>query len=145
MACGLLQRSTAIDGCTSWDKPVSAETMQQLHITAATLTKLGDPVQGRWLVDPKAPINVWVDASNIAMGAVLQIDGAVVEDAAWLQPKNDSAHINIKELDAAIRGINLAVKWGRRKITLFTDNEPVHGWLRAVIHRTHVKTRANAE
>ena len=44
---------------------------------------------------------VWCDASSLATGVVLEIDGSVVEDAAWLRKKHDAAHINVAELDAA--------------------------------------------
>ena len=91
-------------------------------------------------------MKIWVDASSIAIGVALEINGDVVEDATWLRPKNDSAHINISELDAAIRGINLALRWGKRELTLMTDSSTVYGWLKAVIDRTHnVKTRALSE
>ena len=145
VVCGFLQRSTANDG-VKWDAPVSAETMDHLREAAALIKTQGDPAKGQWLVDPVAPINVWVDASSIALGVVLEIEGHIVEDAAWMRPKNDSAHINRCELDAAVRGINMALLWGRRKMTLITDSATVFGWLQAVIHRTHnVRTRALSE
>jgi hypothetical protein len=117
-----------------------------LRETAAMLVKWGDPVRGSWLVSKVAPLNVWVDASGIAVGVVLECDGAIIEDAAWLRPRDDSAHINRSELDAAIRGINLALLWGRRELTLITDSATVHGWLQSVVNCTHnVKTRALSE
>ena len=33
----------------------------------------------------------------------------MVEDCAWL--RKDSAHTNVAELEAAIKGLNLALKW----------------------------------
>ena len=145
VACALLQRATADDG-VNWDAPVSEDTMVQFREAEALLNAQGDPAKGQWLVAAHAPMNVWVDASSIAVGVVLEVDGSVVEDASWLRPKADSAHINRCELDAAIRGINLALLWGRRKLTLITDSATVHGWLQAVVNKTHnVKTRALGE
>jgi ribonuclease HI len=145
VACGFLQRCTASDNI-KWDAQVSAYTMSRLRDAAAMIQTQGDPVKGRWLVNPDAHINIWVDASSIALGVALEIDGNIVEDAAWLRPKGDSAHINRSELDAAIRGINMALLWGRRKLTLITDSATVYGWLQAVINKTHnVKTRALSE
>ena len=47
----------------------------------------------------------------LALGALLEIGGGVTaEDAAWLRKKDDSAHINVAELDATKKGINLALK-----------------------------------
>jgi len=36
------------------------------------------------------------------------IDGRVVEDCAWL--RKDAAHINVAELEAIIKGLNLALR-----------------------------------
>jgi ribonuclease HI len=103
----------------------------------------GDPAKGRLFVDPSAPLNIWVDVSSIALGVVLEVHGDIIEDDAWLRPKNDSSHIKQAELDAAIYGINRARLWGHHKFTLITDSVTVHSWLHAVIHRTrNVKTRA---
>ena len=33
------------------------------------------------------------------MGVALEANGAIVEDACWLQPKNDARHINLGEPD----------------------------------------------
>ena len=41
----------------------------------------GDPARGRWLVDPHGCTTLWADASNIAYGVALEVDGDVVEDA----------------------------------------------------------------
>ena len=65
---------------------------------------------------------LWVDASNAAIGVALEIGKDVVEDASWLRGKNNSSHINLGELDAALKGINLARKWGVKKLTLATDS-----------------------
>ena len=57
-----------------------------------------------------APITIWADASDLAVGVSLEVDRQIAEDAAWMRQKNDSRHINCAELDAIIRGLNIALK-----------------------------------
>ena len=49
----------------------------------------------------------------------------MAEDAAWLRKKDDYDHINIAELEAVVRGVNLALKWGLREIEVVTDSATV--------------------
>ena len=57
-----------------------------------------------------------------------------------------AGHINLAELDAVIKGINLAVSWNFRRFVLAVDSATVVGWLRSVVDRTHnVRTRALSE
>ena len=53
---------------------------------------------------------VWVDASSLALGVVVEMDGRIIEDANWLR-KEDCCHINMAELDAVIKGLNLVLAW----------------------------------
>lgn len=74
------------------------------------------------------------------------IDDEIIEDATWLRPRNDTAHINLSELDAVMKGLNMALRWGNRKVVIKTDSSTVFKWLTAVINKTHnVKTRALSE
>ena len=67
-----------------------------------------DPGKGRWdVVGEEA--TVWVDASSLALGIVIEVDGNVVEDASWLRSENSSSHMNMAELDAVITGANAAL------------------------------------
>ena len=50
-----------------------------------------------------------MDTSSVATGVVLETNGMVIEDACWLRPINDAQHINLAELDAALKGTNLAL------------------------------------
>lgn len=61
-------------------------------------------MRGRWDVKGDRA-KVWVDASSIALGVAVEMDGCVVEDASWLW-KDLSCHINMVELDAIIKGLN---------------------------------------
>ena len=74
------------------------------------LREQGDPALGSWSVDCKQPAILWADASNLAIGVALEIGGEIVEDAASLRKTDDNAHINMSELDAAIRGVNLCLR-----------------------------------
>ena len=107
-----------------------------------------DPVRGRWTV-PKSDTGggiVWCDASSIAMGALLEIDNQVVEDAAWLRKKNDFNHINVAELEAILKGVNLALKWGLKDINLMTDSATVYGWVNVTLtEERRIRTKGAAE
>ena len=90
-----------------------------------------DPVSGKWSINTadSAAWTVWCDASDTAMGVVLDVDGVVVEDKAWLRPSDDKRHINIAELDAVIKGLNLASHWGLQRLVVKTDSKTAHSWL----------------
>ena len=104
-----------------------------------------DPAQGRWWVDGQA-LSVWVDASSLATGMSLVYDGAVVEDACWLRPAKDSQHINLIELDAIIKGINLAILWKKTTLHLFTDSACVHKLiLDTLTGKARVRTKTASE
>lgn len=55
-------------------------------------------------------IDVWIDASSLDTGVSLEINGSVTEDACWLRSTNDAQQIDLTELDAALKGINLALQ-----------------------------------
>ena len=60
-----------------------------------------DPARGVWCVEGERAV-VWTDASSLAAGVVVELpDGSAIEDTCWLR-KDEFAHINMAELDAAI-------------------------------------------
>ena len=69
-----------------------------------------NPMQGNWCVNGNK-ITVWVDASSLAMGVALEDNGSIIEDTCWLRPENDMQHINLAELDATLKKVNLALQW----------------------------------
>ena len=71
-----------------------------------------DPVKGTWKVEKCNEGAVWCDASDLALGVAVEIGGEVVEDATWLRKKDDHNHINVAELEAALKGLNLGLQWG---------------------------------
>lgn len=50
-----------------------------------------------------------MDASPMATGVSLEVNGSIVKIICWLCP-TDAKHINFAELDAMIRVINLALQ-----------------------------------
>ena len=65
-------------------------------------------------------MHVWVDASSLAMGMVLESNGAVLEDVCWLHQTGNVQHINMAELDATLKGLNLTLQW-RAKVDKHSD------------------------
>ena len=47
--------------------------------------------------------------------------------------KDDCMHINVSELDAILRGVNLAIKWNIREFVLMTDSATVLAWVNSVL------------
>ena len=130
---------------TNWDCPLSSE-LQQRCVVLAERLKSHDPVRGVWNAAPRDPScstwQVWCDASDIAFGAVLTLDGEAIEDCSWLRKPDDRRHINIAELEAAVQGITLAAKWEIKKFKLMTDTKTVAGWLSQLLNNTRrVRTR----
>ena len=65
--------------------------------------KHSDPEKGRWDVIGE-DATVWMDASSLTLGIVIEVDGHVVEDASWLRSEDSFSQINMAELNAVIRG-----------------------------------------
>ena len=105
-----------------------------------------DPVTGKWSVPKTKKGVVWCDASSLALGVVLCIDEQVVEDGAWLRKRDDYNHINVAELEAAMRALNMAVKWGFSDIEITTDSSTVAGWLKNMLSaERRIQTRGASE
>lgn len=129
---------------TSWDEPVTDPKILKMLEEVMQRVDAADPARGRWDVDGE-DATVWVDASSLALGAVVQIGGEVVEDACWLR-RDECAHINMAELDAALKGINLVIPWGVKTVKLMTDSRTVYHWLSdAISGKARVKTKAAGE
>ena len=140
--CSYLKRMVNIN--TAWDEPVSDSLLKLCDEVEARLIGDGDPAQGLWRAISSEPreCTVWIDASNIGLGVVLEMDGSTMEDRSWLRPHGDTRHINTMELEAAIRGLSLAVNWRATRVRLMTDSKTVASWLKDVVgdvRRTRVK------
>lgn len=129
---------------TSWDAEVTDPELRDMVAETLERVRASDPARGRWDVTGSEAV-VWVDASSIALGAVLEVGGEVIEDASWLRKSTDS-HINLAELDAVVRGVNLAVAWKMKRLTIVTDSRTVYHWISdALSGKARLKTKAASE
>ena len=128
-ACSYLKR---ISGDDSWDEPVPEKAKHILNEIQYKVTQK-DPVNGKWNVDNIQEGTVWVDASSLAIGVAVQIGDHIVEDGSWLQKRDDAAHINLAELEAVIKGLNMAIIWDLKKVQIKTDSRTVHSWLTLIL------------
>ena len=97
---------------------------------------LDDRLTGVWQYDTDGKWVLYSDASKRALGAVLTIDGVVVEDASRLRKKGCKMHINIAELQGVLEALKLvrrqilALGINRRlTVSLKIDNVSVASWL----------------
>lgn len=142
VACGFLKRTA--EG-SRWEDDIGEKAHGMLEDMLRRVGK-EDPVFGSWEVEKTKRGTVWCDASDLATGVIVEVEGCVVEDAAWLRKKDDVMHINVAELDAALKGINLAIHWGLTEIMLMTDSATVRGWIDATLGETKkVGTKGAAE
>jgi len=68
---------------------------------------------------------LWCDASYQAIGACLQLNGDIVEDKAW---EYSFENINVAELQAVLKGLELARKYSVQKVIVKTDSTTVCRW-----------------
>lgn len=128
-ACGVLKRMV---NDLSWDEQID-DRMKNCIDELMSRVMTDDPVRGKWNVSDRRDGKVWCDASSLAIGVVLEIDGNTVEDACWLRKANDSDHINLAELEAVVKGVNMALKWELTILEILTDSKTVEKWLQSVI------------
>ena len=128
-----------------WDDPVQDDgSIRRMLKEVVRQVHSSDPAGGRWDVAGDV-MTVWTDASSLALGVALEVDGEVIEDASWLRTE-DATHINLAELDATLKGINLALAWNTRTIRLLTDSRTVFHWIKdALSGRARLKTKASSE
>ena len=104
-----------------------------------------DPAQGDWSVGGRE-VTVWIDASSLATGVVVESGELLIEDACWLRLAHEDKHINLAELDAMLRGINQALQWKATVLHLKTDSACVHRWVTdALSRKVRIRTKAASE
>ncbi|XP_076030373.1 uncharacterized protein LOC143018669 [Oratosquilla oratoria] len=141
-ACSYIKRRV---GSKDWGEKVDEDTLTMIR-DVVQRTMHDYPVRGQWNAPQQSHGVVWCDASSIATGAVLEIGNVIVEDGAWQRKKDDYHHINVSELDAVIKGTNMALKWGLREIEIRTDSATVAGWMNSVLTaEKRVRTKGAAE
>ena len=148
--CGWLRVATAFikrraNSLTStWDERIHDESLRAMLEDTIRRVTLDDPAKGRWDV-AGTEATVWVDASSLALGVVVEVDGNVIEDATWLRAE-DASHINMAELDAMIKGVNMALEWQMKILHLRTDSLTVFHWISdALSGKARLRTKASSE
>ena len=63
---------------------------------------------------------VWCAASSLTVAACIEVKENIVEDGSWKE--SERFHINLAELKAVIKGLNLALQWYFMHIELVTDS-----------------------
>ena len=134
MSCSWLKR---LASSYPWDKELPSR-VATLCKQLISRVKETDPAHGLWSVSADEMVRVWCDASEYGIGVVLESDRTgVIEDGSWLRKPADTRHINVAELEAVMKGIALASKWGFKKLKILTDSKTVLGWLRQVLNNTY--------
>lgn len=142
LACSYVKRrANGVD----WEEKVDCRTMKVMQEVLAEVKK-EDPVNGAWHIPEVSTGVVWCDASNVATGVVVEIGGVVAEDATWLRKSDDFNHINIAELDAVLKGVNLAIKWRLTNIEIRTDSATVLSWVNSTVEESgRIRTKGAGE
>ena len=78
---------------------IDEEVLHMMQEVIAEVRK-EDQVKGEWYISRNQKGVIWCNASSLELGALLEL-GVTAEDAAWLQKKGDSSHINVVEFDTA--------------------------------------------
>ena len=79
---------------------------------------------------------IWSVTVTLTVGACIEVKGKIVEDGAWLRKEGERSHINVAELEAVLKGLNLALRWHFKQIELVTDSATIFGWVRSVLEDT---------
>lgn len=84
--------------------------------------------------------------SSLAMGVMLERCGAILKDACCLHLTNDVQYINLAELDAMLKGLNLMLERQAKVAHLYMDSLCVYYWLTDTLtDNAQVKTKAESE
>ena len=127
MACGILKRR-AISVTKGWDDKTRDTLLQRIVSETVRSVQRHDPAHSD-LCTEEPELNVWVDASSLVIGVALERYEAVLEDACWLRPENDTQHINLAKLDAILKGINLALQWQSKVLHIKTVSVCMYHWV----------------
>ncbi|KAI0983140.1 hypothetical protein GJ496_005970 [Pomphorhynchus laevis] len=122
-------------GDIGWDDPIPENVMKLIENLTVKFRE-HDPVQGKWRIEETSnSVSIWCDASSVAVGVVVELNGNVIEDASWLRKMDDDTHINLAELEAVIKGVNIAISNKFSKIKILTDSSSVRAWVACAIMR----------
>ncbi|XP_043239685.1 uncharacterized protein LOC122390607 [Amphibalanus amphitrite] len=149
--CGWLRpaasfvKRLANETASRWDDPIEGGLVPQLVEELVASVNAADPARGRWNVSGDT-MTIYTDASSLALGVTVEVDGETVEDASWLRRADDAAHINLAELDAVLKGVNLALQWRVTDMDMVTDSRTVWQWVSdALSGRARLRSKAASE
>ena len=128
MVAAVFIKRRAADMMKGWDDKVIDVSLITMIKEVVARVRQEDPMQGKWRVSGPE-LNVWVDANSLGTGVSLEHDGIAVEDTSWLRKERDTQHINLVELDAVLKGVNMALMWKATRLHLHTDSACVHEWI----------------
>ena len=136
-ACSYIKRLAVTEA--DCDEPVSDQVAEFCRQLDPRVTGDGDPARGRWQVpsDKDVEYVILCDASDIGLGVVVEVDRHDIEDRSWLRPAADTQFINVSELEATIKGLYIAVRWGATKVRLMTDSKSPASWLNDVVRNSY--------
>ena len=108
----------------TWDEKIQCDYVEKMVNDMVKRTRNDDPAKGVWNVYGNKA-TVWVDASSLALGVIVKVDGIIIENACWLR-KDDTAHINI--------------------LHICTDSKAVFYWVTdALTGKSRLRTKASNE
>ena len=149
--CGWLRpaasfvKRLANETASRWDDPIEGGLVPQLVEELVASVNAADPAKGRWNVSGDT-MTVYTDASSLALGVTVEVNGETVEDASWLRKTDDATHINLAELDAVLKGVNMALQWGVTGMDIVTDSRTVWQWVSdALSGRARLRSKAASE
>ncbi|KAG0717246.1 hypothetical protein GWK47_008176 [Chionoecetes opilio] len=71
---------------SSWDEVVIDDQLKAILEETANEVRKNDPVRGRWYVKG-SKARVWVDASSLALGVVIEAEGCIIRRRRQLAPQ----------------------------------------------------------
>ena len=91
--------------------------------------------------------DIMVDVTKISTKEVVEhLKGFGLIGCDMVEKKNDYNHINVAELDAVLKSINLAIKWGLREIEIRTDSAMVLSWVTSTVEKSgRIRTKSAGE
>ena len=130
---------------TGWDDETNNTLLRSMLMETLTRILQDFPVRGNWCING-CEFTVWVDTSWLATEATREANRSVVKDVSWLHPANNEQHINLAELNAVLKGVNLALLWLVRVLHIRTDSASVYQWTSdALTEKVQLTAKAASE
>lgn len=128
---------------TRWDVEVPQDILQLWTMTERELLKSRSY---QWEIPSTNHWRLYADASKFLIGGVLRavVDGQETDDLADFCKIHHRLHINMKELDSVILGLQLVEEYSRPGATveIFTDSRSCFAWVQCAINDSIVRTKA---